>query len=117
MKQIRKGIFETNSSSTHTLTIMSKSEYDEWNEKLQSGDYYVDYDYELHSKKELEKEFEEYKKKWNKESADFEDWRKNEYFTSEEFDDYIGESYEFFYHEKEVEGKQIVVMGYHGYNG
>ena len=30
MEQIREGIFETNSSSTHTLTMCTKSEFDRW---------------------------------------------------------------------------------------
>ena len=30
MKIIRLGVFETNSSSTHTMVIMSEEEYDKW---------------------------------------------------------------------------------------
>ncbi len=30
MKQIRRSIFETNSSSTHTITMCMKSDYDAW---------------------------------------------------------------------------------------
>lgn len=30
MKQIRQGVFETNSSSTHSLTMMMKSDYERW---------------------------------------------------------------------------------------
>ena len=29
-RQIRRGVFETNSSSTHSLTIMMKSDYKRW---------------------------------------------------------------------------------------
>ena len=29
--QIRQGLFETNSSTTHTITMANKSEYDAWN--------------------------------------------------------------------------------------
>ena len=48
MRQLRRGVFETNSSSVHTLTICSKEEYegwqrdelvyDSWEEKLVSKD-------------------------------------------------------------------------------
>ena len=31
MKQIRYGVFETNSSSTHSLTMCSGEEYEKWN--------------------------------------------------------------------------------------
>lgn len=30
MKQIRKNVFETNSSSTHSLTMCSKSQFEDW---------------------------------------------------------------------------------------
>ena len=34
-RQIRRGVFETNSSSTHSLTMMMKSDYERWeNENL-----------------------------------------------------------------------------------
>ena len=37
MKQIRRGVFETNSSSTHSITMCSKEDYDKW----ESGDVYL----------------------------------------------------------------------------
>ena len=30
MKQIRRNVFETNSSSTHSLTMCSKSQFEDW---------------------------------------------------------------------------------------
>lgn len=30
MKQIRRGVFETNSSSTHSLTMCTKQEFEDW---------------------------------------------------------------------------------------
>ena len=30
MKQIRRNVFETNSSSTHSITMCMKSDYDKW---------------------------------------------------------------------------------------
>lgn len=32
-RQIRSGVFETNSSSTHSLTMMMKSDYDRWHKE------------------------------------------------------------------------------------
>ena len=29
-RQIRRGVFETNSSSTHSITLMMKKDYDRW---------------------------------------------------------------------------------------
>lgn len=37
MIQVRNGVFETNSSSTHSIAICTKSEYDGW----RSGDLYI----------------------------------------------------------------------------
>lgn len=37
MKTIRRGVFETNSSSTHSITIIDKDTYDEW--KLENNCY------------------------------------------------------------------------------
>ena len=36
MIQIRKNVFETNSSSTHSLVMAVKSEFDKW----EAGEYY-----------------------------------------------------------------------------
>lgn len=38
MRQVRKCVFETNSSSTHSLSICTKEEYDKW----KSGDLIYD---------------------------------------------------------------------------
>lgn len=41
MRQIRKNVFETNSSSTHSLTMCTKEEYDNWkNGKLLFDSYH-----------------------------------------------------------------------------
>ena len=37
MKQIRRGVFETNSSSTHSITMCMKPEYDKW----KNGEVYL----------------------------------------------------------------------------
>ena len=36
MKQIRRSVFETNSSSTHSITMCMESEYDRW----EAGEFY-----------------------------------------------------------------------------
>ena len=33
-KQIRQGVFETNSCSTHSLTMMMKSDYERWHKEM-----------------------------------------------------------------------------------
>lgn len=37
MKQIRRNVFETNSSSTHSITMCSKDEYNKW----ENGELYL----------------------------------------------------------------------------
>ena len=37
MKQIRRNVFETNSSSTHSITMCSKDEYEKW----ENGELYL----------------------------------------------------------------------------
>lgn len=119
MKQIRHEVFETNSSSTHTMTIMSQSEYEEFKNKLESEDYYIDTEYDLYTKEQVEKEYEKSKKEYEKNNwkiPTFDDWREGEYFTDEEFEKYL-EDYKNFFEEKEIGEENVVVMGYYGYNG
>lgn len=65
--QVRQGVFETNSSSTHTLTICTKEDYDAW----QHGDkFWLDYDWhKLDTDKKFvtPEELEELVKKYNEE--------------------------------------------------
>jgi hypothetical protein len=55
MKQVRFGVFETNSSSTHAVTILTDAEY----EQYRKGNLLVSRYGELTSKEELEKEAKE----------------------------------------------------------
>lgn len=57
MLQIRHGVFETNSSSTHSLTLCKKSEYDAWNRgEVYLNDAWWSRDLENGDKKFLTKE-------------------------------------------------------------
>ena len=38
MINIRYGLFETNSSSVHSMTLLTQDEYEKW----ESGNYYID---------------------------------------------------------------------------
>ena len=42
MIQIRQGLFETNSSSTHSLTMCTVSDFDKWKSGELIFDYYED---------------------------------------------------------------------------
>lgn len=97
MIQIRQGVFETNSSSTHALAICTQEEWD----KLQSGEYVID---EWDITKMLDANDEAVK---NDEYA--------RYVTYDEL--YDLKSFEFFTrHFKTPSGDDMVAWGYYGYD-
>lgn len=73
-RQIRFGVFETNSSSVHTLTMMMKNDYDKWT----AEDLYLK-DGRLYTKEEVVHALQEYDRKYEYEPSDYSD--------EEEFDD------------------------------
>jgi len=98
MKQIRKSIFETNSSSTHTLTICTEDEY----KAFQKGDLFLHQYDTLISKKEVEKakQLDKY-------------FDEDEYQTFEQFED--EKEYEIYQNAYTTsKGEKIVVFGKYG---
>lgn len=87
-KQIRRGVFETNSSSTHSCTIMMKDDYDRWKrDELYLFDGYASH-YPEECRPEVGKmytkeEVIEFLKAYNK-SHGYDD---NDYEDYEEFED------------------------------
>ena len=58
MRQVRQGVFETNSSSVHTITICSDEEYNAWTK----GELLVnDYDGEFKHKDDINQFSEDFK--------------------------------------------------------
>ena len=88
---IRRGVFETNSSSTHSLTMTSKEEYDKW----QSGELV----------------FNEWDKTFHK--VDSTEAKNDDCKTCDEFWDDC--DYETFHEEyKSPSGDVVVAFGYYG---
>ena len=122
MKLIRRGTFETNSSSTHSITMCKESDFDKW----KNGEMYWDrWNESLVSKEEVEKEMAKLKEEFISEHPDYDkddiDWEEQledylnsdkEYYTYEEFNDYDYIEYETF--EDSYDG--VVAFGYYGYN-
>lgn len=54
MKQVRRGLFETNSSSVHSLTIVPKEDYEAWREGKLIYNYYEN---KLYTLEKLEKKY------------------------------------------------------------
>lgn len=97
-RQIRRGVFETNSSSCHSITMCMKSDYDKWKDgKLVWDDW----------KQQLVPVTDETgKDNWNR------------YFTYEQFNDYSYIDQEKFTDEITTPGGEtIVAFGYYGYDG
>ena len=109
MKQtIRFGVFETNSSSTHSLTVCTENEYQQWKDgKL----LYNIFDECFYPIEEVRKEFEE-----DEYYDDFESYISEDFQTYEQYgkDDYL-ESFRCDYTSKS--GDRIIIFGKYGYNG
>ena len=97
MIQIRQGVFETNSSSTHTLAICTQEEWD----KLKSGEYLVN-------------EWEITDMISNDDPKAVNDWD-TQYVTYEEL--YNHSTCEFFSrHFTSPSGDKMVAWGFYGYD-
>ena len=108
MIQIRRNVFETNSSSTHSITICTEDEYEMW----KRGEvYWSRYSEEFVSKEEVEEGFNKSK------CDDFNDYLYEEGLsTFDRYEDDIEmETYEEHYQTKS--GDKIVAFGYYGYDG
>lgn len=121
--QIRRGVFETNSSSTHSITICTQDEYNKWIK----GEVYLTSSGEFVSKEEVFKYvqknedelFEAGKIDIKFETLSEED--KNtiiyeyNYYTPETFESEYLENFEEFY--TTPSGDKIVAFGKYGYDG
>jgi hypothetical protein len=102
--RIRKSVFETNSSNTHSLTICTKKEYEEFEKGLRVYDYYNDKLIAL-SKAPVEEV-----------SDDEDEENSSAYKTFEQFWDYVGDSGFDSYDESFTtpSGDEMVAFGYYG---
>lgn len=101
MKQIRRGVFETNSSSVHSMTICMKSDYDKWVNNELVFDYWDDELVEI-----------------TPEIRDKMESGTSRYLTHEQFHDWGYLEYETFESTfKTPNNDEIVSFGYYGYDG
>ena len=124
-RQIRRGVFETNSSSTHSLTMCSKSEYDEF----EKGNMYIErWGSKLYTKEKMNEKFKQMTD-WRTKELKYRgvDWDNDEefnrvleetdYVTYDKYWDTVSEEYETF--EDSYTGKDgdtVIAFGYYGYN-
>ena len=96
-RQIRCGVFETNSSMTHALTICTEEEYRKWEDgELLYGKWENDF-------------------KTPEEVKTLDRWEQEEYVSLEEYDD----DYDFEHYEEHFttpSGDSMVVFGYYGHD-
>lgn len=125
MRQVRNGVFETNSSSVHSITMCTKSDYDKW---VNGEIYWSRWDDKFVSKEVFEKELEDQKKFFSEECPEYErgteEWEDefNDYLRNEaDFEYYTYDDYcEYLEYEKYVEtfttpsGEEVVSFGYYG---
>ena len=109
--QVRESVFETNSSSTHAISICSAEQWD----GLKSGEYLINLDLDILPKDEaLEKNAEIRKEAmdqgWDPDEAVMEEG----YMTYEElYDEY---EYEWYNERSTINGVDVVAFGYFGYD-
>ncbi len=99
MKVIRRGVFETNSSMTHSITICTKEEYEKW----KKGELLFD----IYNKKFIPKEKVEPVDK-------FVIYYEDDYAT---YDDYFNDYYTFEVEYTTPKGDEIVAFGKYSYDG
>lgn len=116
MIQIRKGLFETNSSSVHAVTLLTKEEYDRWN--TEEDMYLMFREGKVFTKEEAIEYLKEKHPSITIENDD--DW----YDLCDWYDLYTPDAYEDSrdYCEKDEDiytkdGKEFVVLSYFGYDG
>lgn len=135
-RQIRCGVFETNSSSTHSLTMCSEDEFEawkrgellfkRWEEKFIKPTQLSDSD-----KRDAEEEYEHTKDDYWKDWNDLSDVEKkkwySKYATNHNLKDYGTKTYDEYMYGNDLEtfvqrytsknGDKIVAFGEYGYDG
>ena len=107
--QIRRSLFETNSSSIHSLTMCSDTDYEKW----KSGEYVFDYynDKLIPLTNKIKKEIEENKI----EDDDYDDYDDKQYLTFNDFFESEFIKYELFSKTFTTENGEVVhAFGYYG---
>lgn len=118
MKTIRIGTFETNSSSTHSITMCMESEFLKW----KNGEMYWNrWNDELVPKETVEEEFLKENTGVSKEDPDFKD-KLEEYLNDDDKTYYTYEEFNYIEYETYVDkyntpnGDTVVAFGYYGEN-
>lgn len=111
MLQIRQGVFETNSSSTHAISVCLAKDYDD----LKAGKAWLNRDLNILPIDEAMAKNEELCKYAISHNLDVEDHLDWEGYKS--YDDMYSESsYEWYSNRSTLNGVEVVAFGYYGYD-
>lgn len=135
-RQIRRGVFETNSSSTHSLTMCSEEEFEQWkNGELLFDEWGSESFVKANSlsdddKKYAVKDYENHKDEFSKDWSDLSESAKEKYYTKYAKENNIvdedAKTYEEWRHSNletfvdrytSKSGDKIVAFGKYGYDG
>lgn len=115
---IRKGVWETNSSLTHSITICTSEEY----KKFLNGELYVDYHGNLYTLEQIEAKYEKDNREWKEKYGkilyhNLQDFKDSEGIKT--YEEWCSDGYLEKYHEEYItpRGEEIVVFGKYGYDG
>ena len=109
--QVRKGLFETNSSSVHSIVMCSDSDFEKW----KNGESIYSREYECLVSIE-DKDYLEWKKLSDEEKL--EEWSMYDYLTYDQFfyDDEAIQHETFITSYDTPKGETVVAFGYYGHN-
>lgn len=135
-RQIRRGVFETNSSSTHSLTMCSEEEFEQWkNGELLFDEWGSESFVKANSlsdddKKYATQDYENHKDEFSKDWSDLSESAKEKYYTKYAKENNIVDedvkTYEEWRHSNletfvdrytSKSGDKIVAFGKYGYDG
>ena len=137
-KQIRRGVFETNSSSTHSLTMCSKEDYDKWvngefmfdtyKDELVEMDITITDSDKAEARNLYDRKKDRYWKEWSQLSEEeVNEWYDKYMYENKKIDTYRYKTYDDFFEDEYLEtyeeryttksGEEIVAFGHYGYDG
>ena len=138
MRQVRRGTFETNSSSVHTLTICTEDEFNKWicgelmldtyNDELVEVNTGISEEEKVFAKEHYEKNKKEFWKSWEQLSEEemkkwyakymeeFHDFDEYRYKTRDQFL-YYSDLETYTQHYTSPSGDKLVAFGKYGYDG
>lgn len=136
-RQIRRSVYETNSSSTHSLTMCSEEEFEQWKkgevllETWGSGKFVKTNNLSDNDKKYAAQDYENHKNEFSKDWAELSELAKEKYYLkyaqendiidedAKTYEEYMNDSYleTFVNRYTSKSGDRIVAFGRYGYDG